>query len=263
MNRKGTILAVDDVPESLMTLTDTLTAEGYVVRPADSGELALASVAAAKPELILLDIRMSGMDGFEVCRRLKASPDTYNIPLMFISALTDTAERVEGLKLGAVDFVSKPFQKEELLARIGTHLELSRLRNRLEQIVVERTADLSAANERLKQELVERWHAEQALRESEERFRSMADHAPVVIWTSNSEGALTFVNRYVSTLTGRRVDDLIGHGWMEVVFLTIRIGRSPITYRSLGRSENIARSIGCAGRTESTAGCWIRQLRAC
>lgn len=217
MKSKGVILAVDDAPESLMVLTETLVAHGYDVRPADSGELALASVEAAKPELILLDIRMSGMDGLEVCRRLKARKESRNIPLMFISGVTEIRERVEGLKLGAVDFVTKPFQKEELLARIGTHLELSRLRARLEQMVAERTAHLDAANEQLRLELVERVRAERALRESEERFRSMADNAPVVIWTSGPDARINFVNKYGLSFTGRALEELTGDRWKEVV----------------------------------------------
>ena len=217
LSSKGVILAVDDVPDSLMVLTETLTAQGYDVRPADSGELALASVVAAKPELILLDIRMSGMDGFEVCRRLKARKESRDIPLMFISGITEINERVEGLKLGAVDFVSKPFQKEELLARIGTHLELSRLRSKLEQMVEERTAHLDAANEHLRLELAERLRAEGALRESEERFRSMANNAPVVIWTSGPDAKINFVNNYGLTFTGRAVEELVGDRWNEVV----------------------------------------------
>ena len=99
------ILVVDDEAESRTLLTAILTAEGYDVRTADEGELALASIAGGRPELILLDIRMPGMDGFETCRRLKHSADTQEIPLMFLSAAGDLADRVEGLRLGAVDFV--------------------------------------------------------------------------------------------------------------------------------------------------------------
>ncbi len=181
LNSKGIILAVDDTSESLRILTEILVSQGYDVRPADSGELALASIEATQPELILLDIRMPGMDGFEVCRRLKGRSESHRIPVIFLSGVTDTKDRVEGLRLGAVDFISKPFEQEELLARIRTHLELSRLRASLEEMVAERTAHLNAANQRLRLELGERLRAEWALRESEERFRSMADNAPVVI----------------------------------------------------------------------------------
>ena len=129
---KGAILAVDDTLASLKLLTDILTAEGYEVRPANSGELALASVAACLPELILLDIRMPGIDGFEVLRRLRAVPESSKVPVIFLSAVAEMDARVDGLKLGAVDFVSKPFQREELLARVKTQVELFRLRQLLE-----------------------------------------------------------------------------------------------------------------------------------
>ena len=214
---RGLILAVDDSPEALQILTDILKPEGYDVRPADSGELALVSLGSTKPELILLDVRMPGMDGFEVCRRIKASSNTRDIPVIFLSAITDTRDRVDGLKLGAVDFVAKPFEKEELLVRIGNHLELSRLRTKLEQMVAERTANLKSANKRLRELVVERLRAEQALRESEERFRSMADHAPVVIWTSGPDTKINFVNNYGLNLTGRSLGELTGDRWHEVI----------------------------------------------
>jgi DNA-binding response OmpR family regulator len=118
-SRKNTILVVDDEPVSLRLLMDILAEEDYQVRPADSGELALASVAAEPPDLILLDVRMKGMNGFEVCRRIKACEEFRQIPVIFISAATEVEERVEGLALGAVDFVSKPFRREELLPVCG------------------------------------------------------------------------------------------------------------------------------------------------
>ena len=217
MIAKGDILVVDDTVESLQTLTRILTAEGYHARPADSGELALASVAASLPDLILLDIRMPGMDGFEVCRRLKEDFRSRHIPVMFASALTEVEERIEGLRLGAVDFISKPFRKEELLLRIGSHLELSRLRMGLEQRVGERTVELAAANQRLQVELAERARAEEALRESELRFRNMADTAPVAIWTSGPDSRINFCNQYAVTFTGRKMEELTGGGWNEAV----------------------------------------------
>lgn len=160
MTPKGTILVVDDTPVLLKLLTKTLTAEGFQVRPANSGELALASVAASPPELILLDIRMPGLDGFEVCRRLKMGEESRDIPIIFLSGITELEERVDGLKLGAVDFITKPYQPEELLARIRTHLELRRLHLGIAQ----QADELRLANDQLTQEVAERRQAEEALK---------------------------------------------------------------------------------------------------
>src|SRR6266849_7730676 len=128
MTDGSSILVVDDDRKSLALLTNMLAAEGYDVRPADSGQLALASAALKPPQLILLDIRMPVLDGFEVCRRLKACEKTRDVPIMFITSARDVEVRVEGLRLGAVDFINKLFRPEELLARVRTHLELGRLR---------------------------------------------------------------------------------------------------------------------------------------
>lgn len=145
MTSKGKILVVDDTPASLKLLTELLKAEGYDVRSAISGELALYAATSNPPELILLDIRMPKMDGFDVCRHLKAQPETRDIPIIFVSSLSDINEKVEGFELGAVDFVTKPYQREELLLRVRTHLELQRLRHSLERLVEERTANLNNA----------------------------------------------------------------------------------------------------------------------
>jgi len=159
MIHKDDILVVDDVHANLKLLTDILAAEGYQVRPADSGEFALAAVVASLPELILLDIRMPGMDGFEVLRRLKAKEETRDIPVILLSAASETGQPAEGLKLGAVDFISKPFQPDELLARVRTHLELFQLRARLEH----QAADLLLANDQLRIEIAERKRREEKL----------------------------------------------------------------------------------------------------
>lgn len=156
MTEHGTILVVDDTPANLKLLADILTQDGYRVLPADSGELALASVDASPPDLILLDIRMPGLDGFEVFRRLRARPSSRDIAVIFISASTEVEQRIEGLKLGAVDFITKPFQQEELLARVHTHLELRRIRIQLEHDADE----LQRANEALRIEAEERKRAE-------------------------------------------------------------------------------------------------------
>src|SRR6185437_9276035 len=153
--RQGEIVVVDDDAESLKLLVDILAPEGYHVRPAHTGKLALASIAAAPPELILLDMRMPGIDGFEVCRRLKGFQQTRDVPVIFLSGSDLEEQHVEGFDLGAVDFVTKPFKHRELLARVRTQLELRRLRVELEKRVVERTEDLRLANEQLHCELAD------------------------------------------------------------------------------------------------------------
>ncbi len=147
MAEKNEILVVDDAPAVLKLLTDILSAEGFQVRSAETGELALRSVAAKPPRMILLDVHLPGMDGLEVCRRLKGQKESREIPILFISGLDDLEVKVKGFGLGAVDFISKPFQREELLARVRTHLELSRLRKSLETQVAIKTAELRKSTE--------------------------------------------------------------------------------------------------------------------
>ncbi len=118
------ILIVDDVPANLQILCSILEREGYKVRPVTSGKLALQVVEKMKPDLILLDIMMQGMDGFEVCRKLKENPDLAEIPVVFISALNDTSDIVKALNSGGVDYITKPFHAEEVIARVKTHLQL-------------------------------------------------------------------------------------------------------------------------------------------
>jgi putative nucleotidyltransferase with HDIG domain len=153
LSEQEDILIVDDTSIILNVLTDILSAEGFQVRTADNGELSFDLIAAKPPHLILLDIAMPEMDGFEVCQRLKSNEESKGIPVIFLSGNTSIEEKVTGFGLGAVDFISKPFQREELLARVRTHLELSRLRASLEAQVAERTAQLSQSTEELKQSL--------------------------------------------------------------------------------------------------------------
>ncbi|MEI8095617.1 MAG: adenylate/guanylate cyclase domain-containing protein [Spirochaetales bacterium] len=129
------VLVVDDIDENLKVLSETLIQAGFHPLQAKSGERALQIAAKALPDLILLDIQMPGMDGFETIAKLKADPATAPIPVIFISALNQIEDKVKGFQSGAVDYVSKPFQKEEVLARVGTHL---RLRQALTAVEVER-----------------------------------------------------------------------------------------------------------------------------
>ena len=134
-NNRGTesILLVDDNPTNLQVLYQTLEVTGCKLLVAKDGETALGIAEKASPDLILLDIMMPGIDGFEVCSRLKKDPGTESIPVIFLSALTDTKDKVRGLQLGAVDYVSKPFQPDEVIARVNTHLTIHRLKREVEQ----------------------------------------------------------------------------------------------------------------------------------
>lgn len=127
------ILIVDDNTKNLQLLAEMLIAKGYhKIALAKDGHKAINFINKKKPDLILLDISMPGMDGFEVCRRLKQMEDTKDIPVIFISALSDTEDKVKGFEMGGVDYVTKPFQREEVLARVRTHLKLKQMREKLE-----------------------------------------------------------------------------------------------------------------------------------
>jgi CheY-like chemotaxis protein len=129
-----TILLVDDVAANLKLLGDILIAEGYKIRQVSSGLLALKVTEKEKPDLILLDIMMPGMDGFEVCRQLKQNEQLNDIPIIFISALNDTGNIVEALAAGGVDYINKPFQAQEVLARVDTHLKLRAQSKKLQEL---------------------------------------------------------------------------------------------------------------------------------
>ncbi len=153
------ILIVDDEVANLKLLKELLSRNGYQVRFSDRPQLAIDSALGQPPALILLDVRMPGMDGFEVCKRLKQEKRTYDIPIIFISALQDVKDRVQGFEAGGVDFISKPFQEEEVLARVRTHLELRNMQLNLEEMVAKRTTALE-------NEIYERKQAEIELKEA-------------------------------------------------------------------------------------------------
>jgi len=141
------ILIVDDTPANLKLLSQILLAEGYRVRVAVNGNQALGSIDISLPNLILLDIKMPGINGFEVCHQLKANPKTANIPVIFISALNDLQDRLDGFQAGGVDYISKPFQIEEVLARVSAHLLIRKAQQLLEN-----------NNRRMQRELNLAWH---------------------------------------------------------------------------------------------------------
>ncbi|NKQ37506.1 MAG: response regulator [Chloroflexi bacterium] len=131
------ILIVDDTPDNLRLLSNILGRAGYRIRAARNGRIALTSAQATPPDLILLDIMMPDLDGFDVCRRLKADEQTRHIPIIFISALDDVQNIVQSFSLGGVDYITKPFQAEEVLARVNSHITLHRLQKNLKEQVAE------------------------------------------------------------------------------------------------------------------------------
>ncbi|MDE5123227.1 MAG: response regulator [Trichodesmium sp. St19_bin1] len=149
MDNSDLILVVDDTPANLAILSEALNDADFEVAIATDGELAISQAKLSLPSLILLDVMMPGMDGFETCRRLKGSKVTKNIPIIFMTALSDSIDKVKGLSLGAVDYVTKPFQEAELIARVRTQLKLYHLTEHLEHQVAERTAEVQQALQQL------------------------------------------------------------------------------------------------------------------
>ncbi|MDE5109677.1 MAG: response regulator [Trichodesmium sp. St17_bin3_1_1] len=149
MDNSDLILVVDDTPANLAILSEALNDADFEVAIATDGELAISQAKLSLPSLILLDVMMPGMDGFETCRRLKGSKVTKNIPIIFMTALSDSIDKVKGLSLGAVDYVTKPFQEAELIARVRTQLKLYHLTEHLEHQVTERTAEVQQALQQL------------------------------------------------------------------------------------------------------------------
>jgi signal transduction histidine kinase len=153
---KGNILIVDDTPNNLRLLSSMLTQQGYDVRSAISGSLALMAVRTIPPDLILLDINMPKMDGYEVCACLKADMKTCEIPIIFLSALSEATDKVKAFQVGGVDYITKPFYFEEVLARVENQLALRRMQTELQQAKSEALRALAQEKElsRLKSEFV-------------------------------------------------------------------------------------------------------------
>jgi signal transduction histidine kinase len=144
---RGNILVVDDTPANLRLLTGILNGKGYKVRPVPSGELALSAARGMPPDLILLDIMMPQMNGYEVCQQLKADTGTRDIPVIFISAIDDVLDKVKAFAVGGVDYITKPFQMEEVLVRVETHLAMCQLQNKLRHKNEELTVTLAQLQE--------------------------------------------------------------------------------------------------------------------
>lgn len=158
LNIEGSkIMIVDDTPQNLGVLEKMLAEKGYHVFAMTSGEAAIKSAAASRPELILLDVMMPGMNGYETCRKLKENPDMRDVAVIFLSAMNETDDKIKGFEAGGVDYITKPFQLDEVIVRVKTHLtvrklqkELQKHNEHLETLVAERTRQLEHAYKRVK-----------------------------------------------------------------------------------------------------------------
>lgn len=181
---QGTILVVDDTPSNLMLLSRILTSNGFVVQLADNGATAVDMAQETIPDMILLDISMPVMDGFETCEKLKADERTNNIPVIFISALDTVEDKVKAFKVGAADYIPKPIEIKEVLARVNTHLANQHLREQLRN-----------ANIELEQRIDELTISREQLRERESTLRAFINAMPNLSFIFDDEG------RYLEILT--------------------------------------------------------------
>lgn len=201
-----TILIVDDNPINLGVVVEHLEENGYNVLVAQGGEEALARAQLVQPDLILLDVMMPGIDGFETCRRLKARASTAAIPVIFMTALTDIDDKMSAFAAGGVDYVSKPFQFEELLARVQTHLELRAAQSRL-----------AVQNLELQKEVEARRTAEAALRSSELRYRRLFETAnDGILLLDSATEKVTDANPAIMTMLGHDHSGLLGRKLCEL-----------------------------------------------
>ncbi|MEM9002760.1 MAG: EAL domain-containing protein [Cyanobacteria bacterium P01_F01_bin.86] len=207
------ILVVDDSPDNLRLLSLVLAQNNYDVRCAKNGKMAFRAIAIEVPDLILLDIRMPGLDGYRICQQLKANPDTQAIPVIFISGLDSAFDKVKAFTSGGVDYITKPFQVEEVLARVKNQLErqsfqarLDQLNNELEQRVALRTQQLQTLNQRL--------------RESEKRLESILNTLEDIVWSASFEPfQILYLNPAAEAIYQRPVDDFLMNSrlWFEAV----------------------------------------------
>ncbi len=216
---KGDILIVDDTPDNLHTLSQILARRAYEVRAVSNGARAIRAVQANPPDLILLDVVMLEMDGYQVCERLKADEQTRDIPIIFISTLDRTQDKVKAFAAGGVDYVTKPFKAEEVLARVETHIAM-RAMQKLQATAEQRTSELVTVNKQLQQEIGERKRAEQAARDSERRFRTLFENAPLCIFEvdlTQTPPTVTRANRRAKQVYGWPPQELVSASMDRII----------------------------------------------
>lgn len=211
------ILLIDDNPTNIGVVADALEQRDHRVLVAQDGTEGLARAELVHPDLILLDIMMPDMDGFAVCRRLKETPSTRDIPVIFMTALTAMDDKLAAFEAGAVDYVTKPLQIEEVVARAETQLKLGSMRKRLEahrseleQRVAERTAELDQSNRQLREEVAQRRKIQEELATREREFRTLAEHLPDNLARYDRHGCIVYFNPALETTLGLTTAEVQG-----------------------------------------------------
>lgn len=220
-NKSSVILIVDDTPINLEVLFDFLGKVGFTVLIAEDGESAIARAEYAPPDLILLDILMPGMDGFETCRLLKKSGLTQDIPIIFMTALSETVDKVKGFELGAVDYLTKPLQHQEVLARIQLHLKLRSL-----------TKTLQEQNLRLESEIAERLQVEEKIREQ----AALLDITSDAILVKDFDNQIRFWNPGAEHLYGWKATEVIGKNVNQILYLPETLSQIQDIYANIAKS---------------------------
>ena len=197
-SKKGVILIVDDNPDNLELLLFVLSDSDFSVLLATDGESAIKKVEEAHPDLILLDVMMPGIDGFETCRRLKANESSKDIPVIFMTALSETVDKVRGFNVGAVDYITKPMQEEDLKARVTTHLTIRNLNLRLKE-----------QNKRLQEEIRERQQKEEELRLSNQAIAA-SSNGIVIADAREPDMPIIYINPAFERMTGYEAEEVIG-----------------------------------------------------
>jgi len=204
--KKGSLLLVDDDLSALKTMEAFLVREGHEVRCALDGRTGLMFAREDPPELILLDIRLPDMDGFQVCRHLKEDQETRDIPVIFISGLGEMVDKVKGFAAGGVDYITKPFQTEEVLARVEVHLTLRRLQKRVE-----------AQNAQLEQEIFKSKRAEEKIKQVAEEWRTTFDSITDLVSIHDRDFRILRANQAFASAFGMEIGAIPGKKCSEVV----------------------------------------------